>query len=88
MLKRNMARDYYREAEAIAASLRLKASLLTSWADRIEESISSGSMATEILLRIRYEIREMLNEESLPLSDGERTKAAELADAIELVLDS
>ncbi|MCP3857450.1 MAG: hypothetical protein GY745_22170 [Actinomycetia bacterium] len=83
-----MARDYYDEARGLAAEIRTGAAELVRSADRIEDAITSGFTATEILMGLRFRIGEMLDNERASLPDGLRARAAELAQAIDETLRS
>jgi hypothetical protein len=50
--------DYYAEARGIAVALFERGE--TDWSDRIEEAIEGGATATEILMRLRHTLRELL----------------------------
>ena len=53
------AYDYYDAARTIAS--RLSARGLAEWAERIEVSIAAGGSSGEILMRIRWNLQELLN---------------------------
>jgi hypothetical protein len=56
-----MARDLYADAHTLAAALSDAG--LASWADRIEDIISGGATATEILMGLRWTLGELLAQE-------------------------
>lgn len=50
--------DYYAEARAIAVKLFERGEF--DWSEKIEDAISGGSTATEILMRIRFCLQQLL----------------------------
>ncbi|HUY48713.1 MAG TPA: hypothetical protein VMV92_23845 [Streptosporangiaceae bacterium] len=56
-----MTRDYYGEANALAADLWEVG--YKQWADKIDAVIKSGSTATEILMGIRWTLTQLLMSE-------------------------
>jgi len=81
-----MARDYYEDARALVRDLRTAAAAHEAGAARIEETIAAGFTATEILMGIRFHIRELLGDETVPLSNSLKDAAVELAGAIDEAL--
>ena len=51
-------RDFYDEAQQLAAALFERGQF--DWSNEIEEAIGGGSTATEILMRVRSAIRQLL----------------------------
>lgn len=70
-----MARDLYADAHALAAALSDAG--LASWADRIEDIISGGATATEILMGLRWTLGELLAQEE-QLAPALRARAVAL----------
>ncbi len=83
-----MARDYYAEARELAAAVRTSAEVQAEHADRIEEAISSGFTATEILMGVRFRVRELLGDKRVSLPAGLAESAGELARAIDEALET
>ena len=50
--------DYYAEAQRIAVSLLERGEF--DWSSKIEDAIAGGATGTEILLRMRFTMRELL----------------------------
>jgi hypothetical protein len=50
--------SYYEQAQSIATLLFERAEF--DWSRRIEDAISGGATATEILIRVRFTLRELL----------------------------
>jgi hypothetical protein len=63
--------DYYGEARSIATKLFERGEF--DWSERIEDAISGGSTATEILMRVRFCLQELLDS---GLPDGEEERAS------------
>lgn len=81
-----MARNFYEEASELASAIRADADAQAAVADRIEYAIASGFTATEVLMGLRFQIREALDDQSVCIADHVRRSAAELADAIDEAL--
>lgn len=81
-----MARDYYAEARRLAAAVRDGAEVQADHANRIEEAISAGFTATEILMGVRFRVRELLGDQRVSLPAELAESAAELARAIDEAL--
>jgi len=89
-----MARDYYAEARSLAAELRADAAALDRSADAaaldrsansIDEVISAGFTATEILMGLRSQLRDVASE-GQPWSEKHRALAEDLANGIDEAL--
>jgi len=83
-----MARDYYAEAREIAAAVRACADLQAEHADQIEEAVTAGFTATEILMGVRFRIRELLVDHRVSLPAELAESAGELARAIDEALEA
>lgn len=83
-----MARDYYDEARKLAAGVRDSAGAQTEHADRIDEAIASGFTATEILMGVRFRVRELLGDRRVSLPADLVASADELARAIDEALET
>lgn len=81
-----MERDYYDEARQLASAIRTSAEAQAVSAARIEDAIASGFTATEILMGLRFQIRELLGDDRVSLPSDVRTSASELAGAIDEAL--
>ena len=56
----HMKRDYYQEARSIAADLSAQG--LTNHAATIHDAVEAGSTGTEILMALRYALRQVQKE--------------------------
>jgi hypothetical protein len=74
--------DYYADARDIAAKLFERGEF--DWSERIEDAISGGSTATEILMRVRFCLRQLV-ESGTPRPD-EKQAAQELIGTLDDVL--
>lgn len=54
-----MAPDYYADARSIAVALFERGEF--GWSEKIEDAITGGSTATEILMRIRFCLLQLLD---------------------------
>ena len=51
--------DHYKVAKAIASNLRQNGE--TTWANKIEDAIKSGSTGTEIHMALRWQLQQLRN---------------------------
>ncbi len=65
--------DYYAEARAIATSLFEQGQ--SYWGDKIEDAIAGGATGTEILMRLRFTLRELLEADVVASDDKARAKS-------------
>jgi len=78
-MRKPMSRDYYAEGEQIACSLESHG--LTSEAKCIRDAIDGGSTASEILMRLRWQLLK-IDAANLPMNLGTRAKIRDLSLAI------
>ena len=81
-----MGQDYYAEAREIAAAIRAGAETQVERANQIEEAISAGFTATEILMGVRFRLRELLGDQRVSLPAELAESAGDLAAAIDEAL--
>ena len=77
------ARDYYAEARQIAS--RLLAEGFAEWANKFDDAIARGFTATEILMALRWEARQ-LQEARLPLPAAVESQLESFLAGLEEVL--
>lgn len=77
-----MVSDPYDEARRIAQTLRSKG--LTDWSSKIDDAIAGGATATEILMGLRWLMRELLQQGEL--SEDLRLQVNELTLALDALL--
>lgn len=73
--------DYYQEARRIAGLLRKEG--LAEAASAVEEAIDGGSMATEILMGIRFNLEEVLPQASETTASQIRSLVKEVTRALD-----
>jgi len=81
-----VGQDYYAEAREIAAAIRAGAETQVERANQIEEAISAGFTATEILMGVRFRLRELLGDQRVSLPAELAESAGDLAAAIDEAL--
>ncbi len=79
-----VTRDYYGDARVIAVQLGEIG--LDDWAAKIEHVLEGGATSSEILMGLRWNLRQLLADNPGGLSDELSGSVAELADAIDGVL--
>lgn len=77
------SRDYYEEARLLASNLRKEG--FEEWAERFEKTIEDGFTATEILMGLRWQARQ-LSGSVLQLGQENEDRLAQLIDGLEEVL--
>jgi hypothetical protein len=78
-----MGRDYYAEARALA--VRLNDVDHQSWSRALTDAIDEGATGTEILMRLRWQLDQLLASE-VELKSDVRTEAKSLRNAIDCAL--
>ena len=77
-----MVSDLYADALLLAGKLQQKG--LDIWAHQIEDSISGGATATEILMKLRWILQQLVSQ--LPAADALRSETYSLAQKIGTLL--
>jgi hypothetical protein len=75
-----MGRDYYAEARALAS--RLSDSNYLDWSRSLTDAIDEGATGTEILMRLRWQLNQILTSEG-ELPADVRREAKSLRDAVD-----
>ncbi len=65
--------DYYAEARAIASCLFEQGE--SYWSGKIEDAIAGGATATEILMRLRFTLRDLLEADVVASDDKARARS-------------
>ena len=79
-----MSRDYYGDARVLAVELADVG--LGQWASKLEDVIEAGATSSEILMGLRWNLRQLLEAAPTSLKGDLRTSTRELADAIDEAL--
>lgn len=79
-----MTRDFYGDARVVA--VHLADAGLNEWATKLDDVLEGGATSTEILMGIRWNLRQLLAAGPDNLRPELRDSAAEIANAIDGVL--
>lgn len=80
-----MSRDFYGDARVLAVQLADVG--LDDWACKLEDMIEAGATSSEILMGLRWHLRQLMEAVPPGLTGQLRTSALELAGAIDEALN-